>query len=412
MKKTICLVTNWYPTKENPYAGLFFKEQAFAVADEFDFVVFRYQEHIRKNPFKKSSISVCNTERNTVEYAVSAYVPISVYVSDILTNFNVKYIQKKSVDGIGRYMSRKRKTFTRNILKKLFNQVDEKVDVFYCVDGQSEAYNLQCLSEMYGKPYVVGEHAPVPWPGSLITDINKNAIEKADLFLAISNDKIRQLLLQNIKLPKTIYIGNLIDESKLVLEKKPEDHVKTFIIVAAHSFYKNYDLFVCVMNRLTEITDKEFKVMIVGYSANRGYSKDIDVFEKKIRNAKFADRAVLVPEVPHERIGEAYNKADVFVMTSIQEGQPVSAMEAACCGLPIFSTRCGGVEDYVDKEIGRIYDINDAEGMAQGLKEYLEGTISFDSEIIRQKIVSKFGNEAFRKTFTDAFNRVIENGRS
>ena len=53
MKKKICLVTNWYPTEENPVQGCFFKEQAFVVENEFDFIIFRYQEKIKKNPIKK-----------------------------------------------------------------------------------------------------------------------------------------------------------------------------------------------------------------------------------------------------------------------------------------------------------------------------------------------------------------------
>ena len=94
-------------------------------------------------------------------------------------------------------------------------------------------------------------------------------------------------------------------------------------------------------------------------------------------------------------------------MTSIQEGQPVSAMEAACCGLPIFSTRCGGVEDYVDEKMGRIYSVVDCEGMTQGLKEYLEGDIEFDAHHIRQQVIEKFGNKAFVEKFTNAFHQVI-----
>ena len=48
MKKTICLVTNWYPTKDNPYAGAFFKEQAFSVSDDFDFIIFILQTFSEK----------------------------------------------------------------------------------------------------------------------------------------------------------------------------------------------------------------------------------------------------------------------------------------------------------------------------------------------------------------------------
>ncbi len=183
------------------------------------------------------------------------------------------------------------------------------------------------------------------------------------------------------------------------------------MIVAAHTFYKNYDLFIAVMNRLTEITDRDFRVKIVGYASNKGYSKNAEVLEQKIRDSAFADKAELIPAVPHEQLQKVYQDSDVFVMTSIQEGQPVSAMEAACCGLPVFSTRCGGVEDYVDDTMGRIYAVTDAEGMAQGLKDYLEGRIRFDSEHIRKSVVERFGKDAFVQHFTEAFSSVIDHNR-
>lgn len=411
MKKTICLVTNWYPTKENPHAGVFFKEQAFAVSDHFDFIVVHYREHLKKSPLNKNTVTMINKEQNTVEYDIDVFVPGSLYGYDLLYDFRRGHNDEQRIDGVGRYVSDKRSGFTRAAITGLFeNEIGIIPDAFYCIDAQKDAFYIRCLAEHFQKPYIVGEHAPVPWPGTVIRDINKEAIEKADAFLAISNDKIRQLMLSNIHLPETHYIGNLIDEDKLVIRKKKENDIKTFIIVAAHSFYKNYDMFIMVMNRLSEITDKDFRVMIVGYASNKGYSKNVEAFEKQIRESRFADRAVMIPSVDHEEIGSVLNEADAFVMTSIQEGQPVSAMEAACCGLPIFSTRCGGVEDYIDDRMGRIYPVTDADNMAEDLKAYLEGKIEFDDRYIRESVVKRFGKSAFAENFCEAFNRVIKNG--
>ncbi len=407
MRKTICLVTDWYPTPENKMVGVFFKEQAFAMSDEMDFVIFRYKELLKRSPFSRDYIQKINEENNTIEYAVVAYISLFARIQDLIKSVLVCYSNKK-IDGIGRYFSTKHKSLTRKKITKLYEKAEIHADAFYCVDAQCEAFYCSCLAEANDIPYIVAEHAPVPWPGSQIQDVNKYAIEKADRFLAISNDKIRQLMLQNIKLPKTTYIGNLIDESKLSYLPKTEKHTKTFVIVAAHSFYKNYDMFIQVMNRLTEITDENFKVMIVGYGANKGYSSNADLLERKIAESKFKEKAEMIPEVPHEEICDVYNKADAFVMTSIQEGQPVSAMEAACCGLPIFSTRCGGVEDYVDDSVGRIYAITDIEGMANGLKDYLEGKIVFDAAHIRDKVISQFGREAFTNNFKNVMSEAIE----
>ncbi len=408
MKKCICLVTDWYPTKDNPFRGVFFKEQAFAVSEYFDFVVVHFNYHFKRNLFSKPRLINISEENNTIEYTFDFPVSAFVYLADLIEDLKINYFLKKRIDGIGSYASRKHKKVVRDKLVRLFdNTVKEKIDVFYCIDAQREAFFIQCLSEKYNKPYIVSEHAPVPWPGELIKDINKYAIENANLFIAISNDKIRQTLLQNIKIPKTVYLGNYIDETKLLLNSQKHE-IKTFIIVAANSFYKNYDLFIMLMNRLSEITDCPFKVMIVGYGSNLGYSKDPEGLEKQIKESKFANNAVLIPYVPHEKIGETLNQADAFIMTSIQEGQPVSALEAACCGLPVFSTRCGGVEDYIDSKMGRLYSVNDYEGMAQDLKLFLEDKLLFDSAYIREQVISRFGNRAFINNFYNTFNKEIE----
>ena len=76
--------------------------------------------------------------------------------------------------------------------------------------------------------------------------------------------------------------------------------------------------------------------------------------------------------------------------------------------MPIFSTRCGGVEDYVDDSIGRIFSINDIGGMARELSKFLDGKIQFDSEHIRNVIVNKFGREQFKNAMENAFESVIE----
>lgn len=407
-KKVIGLVTNWYPTKKNIYAGQFFKEQAFSVADDFDFIVIRYNEIASLNLVEKLDFGIINKEKNTTEYECCVHVPFWIYIFDIIKTNIVLLTKKGIIEGIGSYMSSSHRKCVSRIVNRVKIKLDKKIDIFYCIDAQKEAFITECLAMKYGKPYIISEHAPVPWPGTLISDVNREAIQNADMFFAISNDKIRQLMMQNIVLPKTVYMGNLVDEDVFSLNDKIHDK-KTILIVAANSFYKNYNHFIAVINRLVEISKTDFRVMIVGYGANKGYSRDVESFENEIKNSKFYSKCELIREVNHANIADVYKMADVFVMTSIQEGQPVSAMEAACCGLPVFSTRCGGVEDYVGMESGRIFDLYDIEGMAKGLNDFIDGKIEFEPYIIRNNIIDKFGKKAFNDRFKRSVNLVIEN---
>lgn len=416
-KKRICLITNWYPTKENPYAGVFFKEQAFAMSGDFDYLVLHEWEHrrllmtqylLRKLRGREVEVFRVNEEHNTVEYEIHEYYPWPSKIVDRFYCFFKKKFTRVRKQGIGQYVSAiylrsKQKRLEKAILEKL----KEHFDVLYCVDAQNESAILRLVSAFTHVPYIVSCHAPFPWPGSTASDAAVEAIENADCFLAISQDKIRQVMLQNVKPKRIAYVGNMVDEERFALVPH-NNPIKTFIIVAANSFFKNYDLFIAIMNRLTEITEVPFKVMIVGYAANKGYSQNVEQLEKAIHNSAFARNAEMIPEVSHDRIHELYARADAFIMTSIQEGQPVSAMEAGCCGLPIFSTMCGGVEDYVTEDIGRIYPIMDCEGFAAGLKDFLEGKIQFDNRHIRETVVGKFGKRAFVENFTRVLQDVIE----
>lgn len=419
-KKTIGLITNWYPTKDNPYQGVFFKEQAFALEEYFDFVVIHYKEKrnisilgyvLKKLQKKTITVSSINGERNTEEYDVNVILPkITLYI-DKLNSICEKIVKKNRLDGVSVYISKSYQKRKKNILTQVFQKYfSDTIDVLYCVDAQGESNTLQYVSEIIGKPYVISEHAPFLYPGKGLKDIEKNAMEKADLFMAISYDKIRQVLMQNIKLKKIAYVGNMVDENQFML-RAGNNKTKTFVMVAANSFYKNYDLFIKIFERLIEITDVPFKVMIVGYGANKGYSKNVEVLEQRICNSKFGHCAELIPEVNHDKIQEVYYRADAFVMTSIQEGMPVSALEAGCSGLPIFSTMCGGVEDYVTDKIGRIYKIIDSEAFAYGLKEFLEGQIEFDSCYIREYIVKMYGKDAFVKRMKTCFEDVISSAK-
>ena len=142
---------------------------------------------------------------------------------------------------------------------------------------------------------------------------------------------------------------------------------------------------------------------------NKGYSESTEEIIRLFNESNFIEDTEFILGVSHDKMNKIYHRADAFVMTSIQEGQPVSAIEAACTGLPIFSTRCGGVEDYVDENIGRIVNINDSYILALHLKDFLENKINFNREYIREVIINRFGKKIFVNNMHEAFESVMNN---
>jgi len=394
MRKTIALMTHWYPTRENPFFGRFFREQILALEDRFDFLVIHYREEPRKKPFQQPVVRMAKKEKNIAEFEIDAFVPLA------LAARNRIHRGKTLRD------TPERLAWTEKQIGGVFQAHFQSVSAIYCVDAQKEAFYGAAAAKALSVPLLLSEHGPVPWPGEAITEANQKAIEGADAFLAISRDKIRQLMMQGILLPPVTEIGNLVDEHRWPLADRSGHKEKTLLAVASHSFYKNYPMLLRVLGRLAEITDVPFHMIIAGYAANPGYAENPGNLEAQIKSAPFADRTELIPSLPHEQLNTLYARADALIITSIQEGQPVSALEAACTGLPLFTTRCGGVEDYTDDLTGRLYGITEEEAMAQGLKDFVEGKIAFDPAVIRRRVVEKYGWDAFRNTFAAVVDEV------
>lgn len=404
-RKKILVVALGYPTKENPFEGSFFKEQVDLLSTRYECSVLVYKECTNGILI---SPKICYNEQEYTR-GVKQYYP-TVFITAYRRG--IEYIgsmyKKKTCNenAVGIYRADSYIKYRKKQIRKIITHLNLSFDIVYCISAQGSVFQASIIAESRKKPLVVSEHRPYPHPGWSTIDVEKEAIENADCFFAIGKDKIRQIMLQDIKPKRIAYIGNMVDEDVFSINPIEHDY-PTLVIVGAYSYFKNYEMFIESINILANITDKYFKVIVAGYGANKGYAKNETLLEKKIKESHFSDRVELIKEIPRDLMCKLYNRADALVITSIQEGQPMVALEAACCGLPIFSTRCGGVEDYVTDDIGRIVDITDSDRMANDLCDFIEGRILFNRDTIRNRIISLFGKEVFLNKIGYEFERLM-----
>ncbi|MEM2109050.1 MAG: GT4 family glycosyltransferase PelF [Candidatus Odinarchaeota archaeon] len=86
-----------------------------------------------------------------------------------------------------------------------------------------------------------------------------------------------------------------------------------------------------------------------------------------------------------------YNLFDIFVLSSISEGFPMSTIEAMACGTPVIVTDVGGAAEPVE-DCGYVIPSGDAEQLAQRILEILQSKEVAEkfSENARRKVVEKF----------------------
>ena len=79
-----------------------------------------------------------------------------------------------------------------------------------------------------------------------------------------------------------------------------------------------------------------------------GQGPDENAIRKKAEQKGISDRLTILNYVPYEQMPIVYAAADLFLLPSIHDPNPLSVPEALHTGLPIaLSDRCGNVEEGV-----------------------------------------------------------------
>ena len=136
---------------------------------------------------------------------------------------------------------------------------------------------------------------------------------------------------------------------------------------------KNHNLFLEAISYLLKTTSKKIKAFIIGDGETR------QALENKAAelNIAFSDEhdpdASLIFTSWRNDIDVINAGLDIIALTSLNEGTPVSLIEAQAANKPIVSTRVGGIGDIVlENETALLSDINDIGLFKENLLKLVE----------------------------------------
>jgi glycosyltransferase involved in cell wall biosynthesis len=125
---------------------------------------------------------------------------------------------------------------------------------------------------------------------------------------------------------------------------------------------------------------------LCGAEAEPGYGTRVLGESARLRVSKHVHRCAF-----QVHVRDVYNDLDLLWVTSQSESFGLTIVEAAACGVPVVSTRCGGPEDILrDGETGYLIGIGDAEAFADQSARLLR-----DCEL-RARIVRSAREDALR----------------
>ena len=349
-------------------------------------------------------LSAGGAERFVVDLSneLSLRHEVVLVVSCALTGQNAFYLPEVS-ERVKVYSLYKKLGFDVRYLYRLFNAIKtEKPDVVHTHIGSFTHFALlKWLFPRVKFVHTVHSDAQFEAGGKLKTFLKKLFFRKGwckAVTISKKSDKSFNEFYGNSISSTIIYNGRSLNIEWSDKELVPRAEKRCNLVSIGHiSKVKNH-LLLC--RAVTELTKKGAPIELYMF----GRFVDVEIVNgiKNLNNPHIH----LLGEVENPR--QYLRNADVFCMSSVIEGMPISLIEALSCGLVPICTAVGGIVDVVDDgKNGFLSQDMTVESYVEAIERYLSLTDNQKAEMKQQCIKSaqKYSMEECAKKYETVYSK-------
>ncbi|BCG64817.1 MAG: teichuronic acid biosynthesis glycosyltransferase TuaC [Methyloprofundus sp.] len=353
-----------FPSNKRPNAGVFIRERMFRVGQQLPIVVvspvpwFPLQGIIRywKPNFRPQP------DKFEIQQGVQVYFPRFLSIPGLF----------KSWDGFLMALG----SFTTLVkLKKEFNIIDAH---FAYPDG----YAATILGKWFKVPVTMtlrGTEVPLSKiQGRKIRMLK--AINCATRIFSVADSLKQHVVSLGASSDKIRVVGNGVDINKFyALDKRQERaelnisvNAKVLVSVGALVERKGFHR---VIEALPELIKKypDLIYLIIGGDSPEGNIRN--QLEQQVKTLELEKHVQFLGALSSEQLKKPLSTADIFALSTANEGWANVFLEAMACGLPVVTTDVGGNREVVNNDdLGIIVPFDDKQALVNALFQSLEQT--------------------------------------
>jgi glycosyltransferase involved in cell wall biosynthesis len=193
--------------------------------------------------------------------------------------------------------------------------------------------------------------------------------------------------------------------NKPELKKKHAIGERAVLVFGRVAAEKNLDFAIDIFKDLS--AKAEAQLMVVGDGPYRG------MLEEKIAVSGLKDKVTFLGIVRGETLVEILNAAEVCLVTSVSEIQPLTTLQAMAAQIPVVGARAGGLpECIIDGDTGYLVDPKNKTMFVERLRQLLDDQpLRENFGIAARKAVESYSPEQIARRFTAVYRKAIDLSR-
>jgi glycosyltransferase involved in cell wall biosynthesis len=258
-------------------------------------------------------------------------------------------------------------------VERVIQQHSLKFDIIHAHFTWSAGYVGSKLKEKYAVPFIITAHGmdiyDMPFRNAFYKETISSILNSADHIITVSSNNVQCIQKLEVQKPVSVILNGYNDAVFFPVDSQecrnklgiPRDKKIIVNVAKLYDVVKGHEVLIRALHEVTKKRD-DTVCYIVGDGELRAS------LEKLISTLKLDHCVKIVGAKPHNEIPLWINACDVFVLPSLNEGNPVVMFECLGCGKPFIGTRVGGIPDVISSATwGILSEPGDAHELANNI---------------------------------------------